>query len=155
MITTVKLACPSPHTATFPPFFLPPSVSFLLSHPSPSLTRMLKLYPLSKFPLHNNVLLTMVTMWYIRFHNLFTMHNWNFVSFVRSFFFFLFAISWAAPPAYGGSQARGWIGAVAAGLRQSHSNSGSKPASATHTTAHGNAGSLTHWARPGMEPTTP
>ena len=24
--------------------------------------------------------------------------------------------------------------------------------SATHTTAHGNAGSLTHWARPGIEP---
>ena len=32
------------------------------------------------------------------------------------------AISWAAPAAYGGSQARGRIGAVATGLRQSHSN---------------------------------
>ena len=37
------------------------------------------------------------------------------------------AISWAAPAAYGGSQARGPIGAVAAGLRQSHSNAGSEP----------------------------
>ena len=37
------------------------------------------------------------------------------------------AISWAAPAAYGGSQARGRIGAVATGLRQSHSNAGSKP----------------------------
>ena len=37
------------------------------------------------------------------------------------------AISWAAPAAYGGSQARGRIGAVATGLRQSHSNTGSKP----------------------------
>ena len=37
------------------------------------------------------------------------------------------AISWAAPPAYGGSQARGRIGAVATGLRQSHSNVGSEP----------------------------
>jgi len=37
------------------------------------------------------------------------------------------AISWAAPAAYGGSQARGGIGAVATGLRQSHSNSGSEP----------------------------
>ena len=37
------------------------------------------------------------------------------------------AISWAAPTAYGGSQARGRIGAVAAGLRQSHSNAGSEP----------------------------
>ena len=38
--------------------------------------------------------------------------------------------------AYGGSQARGWIGAVAASL----------------TIVHSNARSLTHWARPGMEP---
>ena len=37
------------------------------------------------------------------------------------------AISWAAPAAYGGSQARGRIGAVATGLRQSHSNVGSEP----------------------------
>jgi len=45
------------------------------------------------------------------------------------FFFFLhiFAISWAAPVAYGGSQARGLIGAVAAGLHQSHNNAGSEP----------------------------
>ena len=41
------------------------------------------------------------------------------------FFFFFFAISWAAPAVYGGSQARGPIGAVAAGLHQSHSNAGS------------------------------
>ena len=41
--------------------------------------------------------------------------------------FCLFAISWAAPMAYGGSQARGQIGAVAASLRQSHSNVGSEP----------------------------
>ena len=37
------------------------------------------------------------------------------------------AISWAPPAAYGGSQARGRIGAVATGLRQSHSNAGSEP----------------------------
>ena len=43
------------------------------------------------------------------------------------FFFGLFAISWAAPATYGGSQARGRIGATAAGLRQSHSNAGSEP----------------------------
>ena len=43
------------------------------------------------------------------------------------FFFCLFAISWIAPTAYGGSQARGPIGAVAASLHQSHSNSGSEP----------------------------
>ena len=43
------------------------------------------------------------------------------------FFFGLFAISWAAPAAYGGSQARGLIGAVATSLCQSHSNAGSEP----------------------------
>ena len=43
------------------------------------------------------------------------------------FVFCLFAISWAAPETYGGSQARGQIRAAAAGLRQSHSNAGSEP----------------------------
>ena len=37
------------------------------------------------------------------------------------------AISWAASAAYGGSQARGLIGAATAILRQSHSNAGSEP----------------------------
>ena len=36
----------------------------------------------------------------------------------------LFAFSRAAPAAYGGSHARGLIGAVATGLHQSHSNAG-------------------------------
>ena len=44
---------------------------------------------------------------------------------VRSFSFFAF--SRAAPTAYGGSQARSPIGAVAAGLRHGHNNVGSKP----------------------------
>ena len=39
----------------------------------------------------------------------------------------LFAFSRAAPVAYGDSQARGRIGATAAGLRHSHSNTGSEP----------------------------
>ena len=38
------------------------------------------------------------------------------------FIFCLFAFSGAAPTAYGGSQARGQIGAVAAGIYQGHSN---------------------------------
>ena len=42
-------------------------------------------------------------------------------------FFCLFAISWAAPMAYGGSEARGPIRAVATGLHHGHSNVGSKP----------------------------
>ena len=43
------------------------------------------------------------------------------------FFSFFFLHFRAAPEAYGGSQARGRIGATAAGLRQSHSNARSKP----------------------------
>ena len=42
------------------------------------------------------------------------------------YLFCLFAFSRAAPAAYGRSQARGGIGAVAAGLHQSHSNVGSE-----------------------------
>ena len=43
------------------------------------------------------------------------------------YLFCLFPISWAAPVAYGDSQARGRIGAVLTGLRQRHSNAGSEP----------------------------
>ena len=43
------------------------------------------------------------------------------------FFFGLFAMSWAAPVAYGGSQARGLVRAVEVSLSQSHSNAGSEP----------------------------
>ena len=48
---------------------------------------------------------------------------------MRYFFFlsFFFGISWATPAAYGGSQARGLIGAVATSLCQRHSNAGSEP----------------------------
>ena len=61
--------------------------------------------------------------------------------------FFVFCLFRATPMAYGSSQARGQIGAVAAGLRQSHSNAGSELPSATYTTyttADSNAESLTH-----------
>ena len=58
-------------------------------------------------------------------------------------FFGLFAFSRATPEAYVGSQARGPIGAVATGLRQSHGNVGSE-LHLRPTIAHGNAGSLTH-----------
>ena len=47
----------------------------------------------------------------------------------------------------------GQIGAVAAGLRHSHSNGGST--SVTYITAHGKAGFLTHRARPETEPESP
>ena len=47
--------------------------------------------------------------------------------FILFLFFCLLAFSSAAPAAYGGSQARGLIGAAAAGLCQSHSNARSEP----------------------------
>ena len=65
-------------------------------------------------------------------------------------FFFFFLLFRAARMAYGGSQAGSPVGAVAAGLR--HSNVRIQAVSVTHTTAHGNTRSLTHWARSGIEP---
>ena len=50
-----------------------------------------------------------------------------FLSFVFVVVVVVVAISWAAPEAYGGSQARGRTGAIAASLCQSHSDAGSKP----------------------------
>ena len=58
---------------------------------------------------------------------LFTLSHKIGVPIIFSFFLFLFAISWAAPTAYGGPQARGQIGALATGLRQSHGNVRSEP----------------------------
>ena len=63
------------------------------------------------------------------------------VLFLNKLFFFFFR---ATPEAYGSSQARDLIRATVAGLHHSHQQ---------HQ-VHGNAGSLTHWSRPGIEPTT-
>ena len=52
--------------------------------------------------------------------------NYDFISFLFSFSFF-FCIFKAIPAEYGGSQARGLIGAVAAGLHHSRSHAGSEP----------------------------
>ena len=68
------------------------------------------------------------------------------------FFFFFSVFSRAIPAAYGGSQASGLTGAVAVGLCQSHSNAGWSCICELYTTAHGNAWSLTHWERQGIEP---
>ena len=51
----------------------------------------------------------------------------NFIKNNLRIFFFLFCLFRAAPTTYGGSQARGLIRAVAAGLWQSHSNARSQP----------------------------
>ena len=68
-------------------------------------------------------------------------------------FFFLFV---TIPVAYGITQARGGIRAVGTGLCHSHSNIGSEPHQQHTLTmpACDNARSLTHWARPGIEPTS-
>ena len=47
--------------------------------------------------------------------------------FLLLLFLFVFLLFRAAPKAYGGSQARGPIGAAATGLHHSHSNKGSEP----------------------------
>ena len=60
----------------------------------------------------------------------------------------------AVPESYGSSQARRWVGAIAAGLHYCSQQRGIWAASATCTTAHGNVGSLTHWLRPGIKPTS-
>ena len=74
-------------------------------------------------------------------------------SFLFSFLFFL--LCRATPEAYGGFQARGLIGATtAASLHHSSEQQRIQAASSTHTIAHSNAGSLTHWAEPGIEPAT-
>ena len=62
---------------------------------------------------------------------------------VLFFFLFLFLFM-VVPEAYGSSQARGQIGAIAASLRHSHSKVGSKLVSATYAKDHCNARSLTH-----------
>ena len=68
---------------------------------------------------------------------------------IHSFFFFFFLFR-ATPVAYGNSQTEGWIGATAAQPKPQPQ----KHASVIYTTAHGNAGFMTHWARPGIEPTS-
>ena len=70
-------------------------------------------------------------------------------------FFFSFKSFWlfrATPAVYGGSQARGPIRGVAASLHHSHSNPRSKLCLWPTPQLTGNAGSVTHWARPGIEP---
>ena len=65
-------------------------------------------------------------------------------------FNFYFCLFRAALVAYGGSQARCLIRTVAAGLYQSYSNVGSKLCLWPTPQFHSNAGSLTPWARPGI-----
>ena len=56
--------------------------------------------------------------------------------------------------AYGSSQARGQIRAATVSLIPQRQQRQIWSISATYTTAHGYTGSFTHWARPGLEPTS-
>ena len=64
----------------------------------------------------------------------------HFLSYI--YFFFLFTTT---PVSYGSSRDRGWPVPYPW-------QSWIRAAPATYTTARGNMGSLTHWARPGIEP---
>ena len=70
----------------------------------------------------------------------------------RYFVLFFLCLFRAAPTEYGGFQARGQIRAVTAGLYHQPQPWVIQPISVTYTAAHGNARSLTHWARPVIEP---
>ena len=74
--------------------------------------------------------------------------------FVLFCFLFLFLLFKAAPAAYGSSQARSWIGAVAAGLGPQKQQCRIQATSLTYSAAPSNARSLAHWVRPGIKPTS-
>ena len=67
-------------------------------------------------------------------------------------FFFCFVFLGRHPQAYRGSQARGWIQAVAASLSHSHSNTRNKPRLQPTPHLSATPDPLTHWARLGIEP---
>ena len=78
----------------------------------------------------------------------------SFSLFILFYFIFLsFCLFRAIPTAYGGSHARGLISCSLRPTPQPH-QCRIQAASATYTTAHVNAGSLTHWVWPGIEPET-
>ena len=68
----------------------------------------------------------------------------------ENFFFIILIVFRATPAAYGGSQTRGWIGAVATGLHHSHSHIRSKQR--LQPTPGLTTPILNLWARLGIEP---
>ena len=90
-------------------------------------------------------------LWKINYSGLLPIYT-NWVLCVSFFFFFPFGYFRAALTALGGSQSRGQIRAVATQPMPQPKQLQIRAVSATYTTPHGNAGSLTRWARPGIEP---
>ena len=72
--------------------------------------------------------------------------------FLKFCLFVCFPPLWATPVEYRCSQARDWIGAAAAGLHHSHSNTRSELHPRTMPHLEEMPDPLTHWARPGIEP---
>ena len=84
------------------------------------------------------------TLWF------FPSQHWLFYSF--GFLFFIFVFFRATPTAHGSSWTRDLIGAVAATVLTPQPLQCQIWATyVTYTTAHGNAGSLSYWARPGIK----
>ena len=77
----------------------------------------------------------------------------NFAAAAASFFF-SFGIFRATPEAYGISQAKGRIGTIAAGLCHSHSSVRSELCLWPTPQFEPTPGSLTHWVRPEIDPTS-
>ena len=76
-----------------------------------------------------------ILIFYVLFHLILVLRLNQFLKKPRTLYLFIYlfiAISWAAPVAYGSSQARGQIRAIAAGLCHSHSHVGSELQSATY-----------------------
>ena len=119
-------------------YFIPNSLYFWLPHPY---------LALPPFPLLLETIDWSLNLWVCVFFVIFT-------SFCFSSLFFFFFFFTATPAAYGSSQARVWIGAAAARLQQSHSQHQIQATSATYMAACDNARSLTHYERPGIEPTS-
>ena len=74
---------------------------------------------------------------------LFIIYLFIYLLFIYLFIYCLFAFSRATPPAYGGSQAKGLIGAIAAKPAPEPQQHRIRAVSATYTTAHDNTRSLT------------
>ena len=75
--------------------------------------------------------------------------------FFSFFLFFFFSLFRPVPKAYGSSQARGWIGAIATGLiTASAKQDPSRVCNLRYAIAHANTRLITHWVRPGIEPTS-
>ena len=73
----------------------------------------------------------------------------NLFSFLKFIFHFM-----TAPMAYGSAWTRGQIGAAADNLHSRPQQHRIQASSMTYAVAFGNIGSLTHWARSGIEPTS-